>query len=166
MIKENANLYMKSKVNIDDILTVLLWIKTIYSIEGRKFIYQNLLDQSETYKYSNTQLDTKIHSIDELMIDAFRVYDKLKRTKEKFNDVLSKIDMPVLNENLNNSKNLIAEEIRKYENIFEDLMENYRYDDPETRGIQKGVLTEKMNKYVIDEEYEKAAKVRDIIKEC
>ena len=166
MVKENTKLYMKTKVNIDNMLTVLLWIKTIYTIEGKKFNYQNLLDQSETYKYSNTPLDTKIHSIDELMIDAFRVYDKLRKTKTKFNEVLEKINLPILADKINTSKEVLMLEISKYEGIFEDLMENYRYEDPETRGIQKGILTEKMNEYVADEEYEKAAKVRDIIKEC
>lgn len=153
---------MKTKVNIDNILTIILWIKTIYSIEGKKFNYDNLLSQVETYKYTNTPLDTKIHSIDELMIDAFMVYDKLRKTKEKFNEVLEKINLPILT----NSKDGINAEISKYETVFEDLMENYRYEDPETRGIQKGILSEKMKEYVADEEYEKAAKVRDIIKEC
>ena len=165
MVTENAKLSMKSKVNIDDILIILLWVKTIYSIEGKKFNYQQLLDQSETYKYSNTPLDTTIHSIDELMIDAFRIYDKLRKTKDKFNDILNKIDIPILNDKLITSKDMLTGEISKYESIFEDLMENYRYDDPETRGIQKGILTEKMHEYVINEEYEKAAKVRDIINE-
>lgn len=165
MVTENAKLSMKSKVNIDDILIILLWVKTIYSIEGKKFNYQQLLDQSETYKYSNTPLDTTIHSIDELMIDAFRIYDKLRKTKDKFNDILNKIDIPILNDKLITSKDMLTGEISKYESIFEDLMENYRYDDPETRGIQKGILTEKMHEYVINEEYEKAARVRDIINE-
>jgi len=155
---------MKTKVNIDNILTLLLWIKTIYTIEGKKFNYDNLLSQAETYKYSNTPLDTKIHSIDEMLIDAFSVYDKLKKTKIKFDEILEKI--PELRIQINTSKEILSEEIGKYEEIFEDLMENYRYEDPETRGIQKGVLSEKMKDFVAVEDYERAAKVRDIIKEC
>jgi hypothetical protein len=155
---------MKTKVNIDNILTLLLWIKTIYTIEGKKFNYDNLLSQAETYKYSNTPLDTKIHSIDEMLIDAFSVYDKLKKTKIKFDEILEKI--PELRIQINTSKEILSEEIGKYEKIFEDLMENYRYEDPETRGIQKGVLSEKMKDFVAVEDYERAAKVRDIIKEC
>jgi len=155
---------MKTKVNIDNILTLLLWIKTIYTIEGKKFNYDNLLSQAETYKYSNTPLDTKIHSIDEMLIDAFSVYDKLKKTKIKFDEILERI--PELRIQINTSKEILSEEIGKYEKIFEDLMENYRYEDPETRGIQKGVLSEKMKDFVAVEDYERAAKVRDIIKEC
>ena len=60
----------------------------------------------------------------------------------------------------------MIEQVQKYENVFEDLMENYKFDDPEIRGIQKGFLSEKMSQYAIEEEYEKAAKVRDMIKLC
>ena len=158
-VKERTNFCMKSKANVDDILTILLWVKTISEIEGKSFKYQNLQDQAETYKYTNTLLDTRIHPIDELMIDAFRVYDKLKKTKEKFNGVLEKIDFTSFQNRFNN-------EISKYEKSFEELMENFRYEYPEIRGIQKGVLTEKMNEYVASEDYEHAAIVRDIIKEC
>ena len=158
-VKERTNFCMESKANVDDILTILLWVKTISEIEGKSFKYQNLQDQAETYKYTNTLLDTRIHPIDELMIDAFRVYDKLKKTKEKFNGVLEKIDFTSFQNRFNN-------EISKYEKSFEELMENFRYEYPEIRGIQKGVLTEKMNEYVAAEDYEHAAIVRDIIKEC
>ena len=158
-VKERTNFCMESKANVDDILTILLWVKTISEIEGKSFKYQNLQDQAETYKYTNTPLDTRIHPIDELMIDAFRVYDKLKKTKEKFNGVLEKIDFTSFQNRFNN-------EISKYEKSFEELMENFRYEYPEIRGIQKGVLTEKMNEYVAAEDYEHAAIVRDIIKEC
>jgi excinuclease UvrABC helicase subunit UvrB len=57
-------------------------------------------------------------------------------------------------------------ETKKYERVFEDLMENYQYEDPEIRGIQKGFLNEKMTKYVAEEDYENAAKIRDMIKTC
>ena len=170
-VMERTNFCMKSKANVDDILTILLWVKTISEIEGKSFKYQNLQDQAETYKYTNTPLDTRIHPIDELMIDAFRVYDKLKKTKEKFNGVLEKIDFTsfqnkFLIERLNGNKDVFNNEISKYEKSFEELMENFRYEYPEIRGIQKGVLTEKMNEYVASEDYEHAAIVRDIIKEC
>ena len=46
------------------------------------------------------------------------------------------------------------------------VLENYKFENPEIRGIQKGILTEKMAEYVQTEEYEKAAKVRDMIKMC
>ena len=43
-------------------------------------------------------------------------------------------------------------------------MENCKFEDAEIRGIQKGILTEKvMKKYVAVEDYENAAKIRDLI---
>jgi len=43
-------------------------------------------------------------------------------------------------------------------------MENCKFEDPEIRGIQKGMATEKMNHCVEIEDYENAAKYRDLIK--
>lgn len=150
---------MKNKVNIDDFLTLIYWVQTFFVFEGKKFEYQNLLEQAETYKLKNTPLNTDIHHIDELMIDAFKIYHRIKTTAEKVNQVLDNIQVPFI------SKDVMLVETKRYEQIFEDLMENYRYEDPETRGIQKGILTEKMSEYIAVEDYENAAKVRDIIKE-
>jgi len=151
---------MKNKVNIDDFLTLLYWIKTFFYIEGKRFNYQGLLDQAETYKLKDTPLDTKIHHIDDLMIDAFQIYHKLKETEEKVQEVMDKIQIPFID------KDMMAAETKKYERIFEDLIENYKYDDPEVRGIQMGILNEKMKEYVAVEDYENAARVRDLLKEC
>ena len=151
---------MKNKVNIDDFLTLIYWVKTFYMFEGKNFKYQNLLEQAETYKYKNTSLDTNIHHIDDLMIDAFVVYDKIKQTEEKVTSILDNIKVPFF------SKETMLNETKNYERIFEDLIENYKYEDPEIRGIQKGFLGERMKEYVAVEDYESAASVRDMIKEC
>jgi hypothetical protein len=152
-------LTMKNKVNIDDFLILITWVKSFYLFEGKKFSYEYLLTQAETYKYTNTPFDTSVHNIDNLMIDAFRVYHKLKATESKIADILETLPIPF-------DKNELIRETKKYEEIFEYMMENYRYEDPEIRGIQKGFLSEKMKEYVVDENYEKAAIVRDMIKEC
>lgn len=162
---------MRNTVNIDDFLIMVYWIRTIYLYEGRKFNYENLLMQAESYKFKNTPLNTEIHKIDELMIDAYKIYDKLKSTEKEIASALDNIDelpdFPGIDKDfLRVSKNQMLEQAKKYEQIFEDLMENIKYEDPEIRGIQKGILTEKMNEYVAVEDYEHAAKVRDIIKEC
>ena len=151
---------MKKKIDINDFLTLIYWVKTYYLFEGRKFNYDNLLDQAETYRLKNTPLDTTIHPIDGLMIDAFKIYHKLKETEDKVNEVLDNVNLPFF------SKDAMINETKKYEKVFEDLLENYKYDDPEIRGIQKGFLGEKMKEYIAVEDYENAARVRDMIKEC
>lgn len=149
---------VKNKINIDDFLVLIYWVRTHYLFEGKTFAYTHLLEQAQTYKYNNTPLDTNLHKIDDLVIDAFKVYHKLKETEEKVMDVIESIPLV--------SKEDALRETKRYENIFEDLMENYKFEDPEVRGIQKDVLNEKMKEYVAEEDYENAAKVRDMIKEC
>ncbi len=149
----------KSKIEINDILIIIYWVKSFSTFENKSFNFQNMLDQAETYQYNNTNFDTDIHSIDELMIEAYKIYHKLKETEDQFSNVLNIVKIPFID------PKVIIEQVKKFTNIFEDLIENYHYEDPEIRGIQKGLLTEKMKKYVADEEYELAAKLRDIINE-
>ena len=148
---------MKTKINIDDFLSLLYWIKMFFLFEGKPFNYQNLFDQAETYKLKDTPLDVSIHHIDDLMVDAYIIYYKLKSTEKQVDEVLSNIHLPSFN------KNLAIEESKHYQRIFEDLIENYKYENPEIRGIQKNLLSEKMKEYIAVEDYENAAKVRDII---
>lgn len=154
------NSQVRDKVNIDYFLTLIYWIKTFFVIEGKKFNYQNLLEQAETYKLKETPLDITIHNIDDLMIDAYEIYHKLKETQQKVDIILDQIQIPFI------TKDMMINETKKYERIFEDLMENYKFEDPEIRGIQKGFLNEKMSEYVALEDYENAAKIRDMIKLC
>jgi len=150
---------MKNKVKIDDFLTLIYWIKTFQLMDGKRFDHQNLLDQAETYKLKNTPLDTQIHHIDDLMIDAFQIYHKLKETEEHVQEMMDHIQFPFLN------KEMMINETKKYQKIFEDLIENYKYDDPEIRGIQMDILQEKMKNSISVENYEESAKIRDLIKE-
>ena len=158
-MKTSTKNLMKNKIEIEDILIIIYWVKSFFQVENKSFKHENLLQQAETYQYTKTKFDTTIHQIDELMIDAHRIYFKLKDTEEQFSKVLNVINIPFIN------NDMIIDQIKKFNSIFEDLIENYKYEDPEIRGIQKGVLGEKMKKYVSEEEYEKAAKVRDIISE-
>jgi hypothetical protein len=151
---------MKNKINIDDFLILIYWVQTFFVFEGKTFKHKNLIDQAESYKIKNIPLDTSIHNIDELVIDSYQVYVKIKASEKSVNEILDTVQLPFI------TKDMVIEQTQKYESIFEDLMENYRYEDTEIRGIQKGFLQEKMNKYVEVEEYENAARMRDIIKEC
>ena len=148
---------MKNKVEIDDFLILIFWVQIFYVVEKRDFIHQHLLDQAITYKFNNTPFDITIHYIDDLMIDAYKVYEKLKQTEVEFNQILDSQTFSFM-------KDSMIGETNKFQNIFENLMENCKFEDAEIRGIQKGVLAEKvMKKYVAVEDYENAAKVRDLI---
>jgi len=151
---------MKNKINIDDFIIIIRWVKTFIEYEGKHFEYQNLYDQAETYKLKNTPFDTQIHHIDEFMIDALKVYLKMKETQSDFEELLG--DIPFIPFGV--KKESLIDHVKKYQTICEDLMLNYKYEDPEIRAIQIGFLTEKMNEFALNEDYEKAAELRDYIK--
>jgi hypothetical protein len=157
-MKNNVNT-VKNKVNIDDFLTLIYWVHTYCVLMNKKFNHNNLLEQAQTYKLTNTPFDIQIHRIDELMIDACQIYFKIKETEGKIMETYDSLNIAFI------SKDMLLNETHNYERIFEDLIENYRYEDPEVRGIQKGFLLEKMNKYVAEEKYENAAVIRDLLKE-
>lgn len=150
------------KIDIDDFIIIIGFVKTVTEFEGKEFPYNNLYDQAETYKLNKTPLDTQIHHIDDFMVDAVKVYLKMKSTQKEFEELVESIpDLP-LNKLFDKSK--ILEHVKKYQTICEDLMTNYEYTDPEIISIQIGFLTEKMNEFVSNEEYESAAELRDYIK--
>ena len=151
---------MKNKIDINDFLTLLNWTKTFIVFEGGEFKYDNLYYQADTYRLSNTPLDTKIHYIDDFLIDVYHIYNKMILTEKQVDEVLKSINIPFI------SSDLMKEEISKFKNIFLDLMENCKFEDAEIRGIQKGLLSEQIKDYIADENYEKAAELRDIINEC
>lgn len=150
------------KIDIDDFIIIIGFVKTITEFEGKEFPYNNLYEQVETYYLNKTPLDTEIHHIDDFMVDAVKIYLKMKATQKEFEELVEKLpDLP-LNKLFDKTK--ILEHVKKYQTICEDLMINYKYTDPEIISIQIGFLTEKMNDLVSKEEYEKAAEIRDYIK--
>jgi len=155
---------MRNKIDVEEILVLMYWVKTFYEIEQKTFIYQNLLDQAQTYKYSNTQLfDTNIHNIDDLMIDAYKIYNKLKTAEDRFEETLKSNEIPF--NFLNIDADMVLNEAKKYLTIVEKIMESCNYEDPEICGIQKGFLAEKMANFIAAEEYENALELRDFMLE-
>lgn len=151
---------MKTRIKIDDFLSFIYWIKMSYLVEGKKFKHEGLVQQAETYRLTGTPLDTRIHPIDSLMVDSFPIYLKLKESQEIVKEYLETNEMPSFLD-----KNIMLNETKKFFDTFEDLLENYKYDEPEIRGIQMVHLQKRMKEYAIVEDYENAAIIRDRIKE-
>lgn len=147
---------MKTKINVNDIRTLIFWVQTFYLFEHKTFNHQMLLEKA--ISATNDSVDSEILHIDDFMIDAYGVYNKMKKVSEHV-DMIDMFKLP------NFSKEEVIRETGKYFDIFQDLIENYKYDAPEIRGIQQGILNEKMLDCVKVEDYENAAKYRDIIKE-
>ena len=161
---------MKTKVKIDDVITLLEWVGMYLIVENplsRTFKYQNLLDQAVTYKMQDTPLDTRIHHLDELLVDVYRIYDKIVDVEQKvdLSEVYSRMTIlpdPITGKNLD--KKMLMSALDNFKTIFIDLMMNYEFEQTEIRGIQKNFLTSKLNELVENEQYEEAALLRDRLK--
>lgn len=151
------NIKTKSKINIDDFLVLIHWTKTFITFEGDTFLYNDLILQAESYKYLNTPFDTNIHLIDELLIDSFKLYNKIERTEDKVKEILNILSIPFID------SETMKKETDNFKRIFEDIMENYKFENKETINIQKVFLSKKLQHCIKIEDYENAAKLRDII---
>ena len=107
---------MKTKIDINDFWTLMIWIKTYDVIEGKDFKFESLFQQVETYKYTNTPLDINIHPIDHLMLEAYYLYNKLKTTEDRVSKVLDLLTFV--------DKEEVLSETNKYFKIFEDISIN------------------------------------------
>jgi hypothetical protein len=143
---------MKHTIDIDTFIILIYWIRIFCFIENKKFEHDNLMSQAETYKYNNTPLDTNIHNIDAVMLDAFNIYARVKIVEDNVS-LMSFF-----------SSSEVFLEVKKFKEIFDDIIENYKFEDINLKAIQKGILEERMKKFIGLEDYESAARIRDAIK--
>lgn len=152
---------MKQELNNADFLTLIYWVKTYLSLENRDFKYQNILNTVLVRKRFNIPLDTNIDDIDDLILDAYKLYLKINSTKDRVLDIMSTMGIS----NVSNVSTIAKDEIEQYGKIVEDLLENYKFKNDKVREIQKDFSTQKMKDCVDIEDYENAARFRDLIKE-
>jgi hypothetical protein len=153
---------MKHEVNIDDFLTLIYWVQTYVTIEGMNFKHEKLLTKARIYKKLDMPLNTEVDNIDDLILDAKKVYEKLNLNKVQVFNIMNTIDIPYMPKI---SKEFMIKEIEGFEHVFEDIIENYKFENSEIRNMQKNAANEKMKQCVDIEDYENAAKFRDLIKE-
>lgn len=158
---KNKDFHMKNKVNVSDFLVLIGWVRVYQTFELRRFDYQKIMDKVEKlYHNGDEYFDVTVNNIDDLMADAYKLYMKIGKSKKMLTKLNDDIKLPYFD------KNTLIQETEKFEKIIEYMLENIKYEDAEIRGIQKGFLTEKLNRCVEIEDYENAAKFRDLIKEC
>ena len=123
-----------------------------------KFKYEDISQQVESYYLTKTPFNTKIHKIDKFMVDVYKVYQSILDSEQRVIQFVDNFDF--INEEMRKE---IKKAVTKFKRIFDDMMVYYKYEEPEIRGIQKNYLKEKLDELVSDEEYEKAADIRDKI---
>lgn len=152
---------MENKVSINDFLILISWVKVYQSFELKRFDYQRIMDKVENLYHDGVKyFDVSDNNIDDLMADAYKLYLKITKSRKIIDKLGDDFKFPYFD------KDMLMEESQKFENIIVYMLENIKYEDSEIRGIQKGFLTDKMNQCIEIEDYENAAKFRDLIKEC
>lgn len=147
-------------IDYEEFITILYWIDIFSVCNGKNFLYQHLLDQVTTNKNNKIPFDIKMYPIDDVMTDAIQIYCKFNGIEEAYTESIkemSKLNSPGF------SMDGVLEEKENFMRICEYILENYTFYHPEIAGIQKTFLQCKMSEYIKNEEYEKAAKARDLI---
>lgn len=148
-------------INKSELLIFLTWIKGENVLNNKTFKYDYLLLECMD---ENSDNEINVDGIlDDLMMDSFQIYDKLKKTsKEEFLEKFKNSMFNVV------SKEMISESMRSMEtfvNLYENILTNTKFEYPEIRGIQKNILTEMINVFISNEEYEKCIEFKEKIKE-
>lgn len=134
------------------------------------FKYQNLLDQIETYKLTETPFDIVIHKIDNFMVDVYRTYCKMEilihDSEGLLEDEEGMMEMGI-SESLmrlyQSGTNSVSKNFTKLRVIFNQIMLHYEFTETEIRGIQLNYLKDMLKESIKNEDFEECASIRDRI---
>ena len=134
------------------------------------FKYQNLLDQIETYKLTETPFDTVLHKIDDFMIDVYRTYCKMEilihDSERLLEDEDGMMEMGITESLMNlyhQGANSVSKNFTKLKVIFNQIMLHYEFTETEIRGIQWNYLKDMLKESINNEDFEESASIRDRI---
>lgn len=168
MVKDRKSSYKVDILLMENLVTSVM---VEFLLEGKTYPYENLLEQVNSYKLLKTPFDTKIHNIDDFMVDAYVVYDKYHKIQKQ--NIDSVIDLISSNDSFKDLLKLfkmdgldvdaVKDQLKLYIDTFEKLMINCDFEGVQIRGIQKNFLNDKMSDAISDEDYELCAFLRDKI---
>lgn len=150
----------KKKMEKNELLTLLTWLKGEKDLTYKPFKFDSLLSEcSKNIDYIDVE-----NFIDQLMIDLFEIYDKLKNiSKEELKEKIKQTGVfNIL------SKELVSESMRSLENfikLYEKILIETKFDYPEIKTIQKKVFNSLISNYIISEDYEKCIELKNNLKE-
>lgn len=175
----------RKKILVKDLIILLSWLRsvqqpklTIEDMDALKnasltdiadifskkstfnFKYDDLLLKASTTYHK----EMKVDEIDEIMFEIYPIYEKVKVIDSS--EMESRISSnPLFNiypkELIEESKRGLSEFIT----VYEKLLMGYKFEYANIRSIQKIVLENDLKRYIMEEEYEKCAEIRDKLKE-
>ena len=152
-------LVRKEEMKKDDLLLLLNWILSGAILSKNNFKYDQLL-----IDISKETCDiVKIANIfDDLIYESYLIYEKIKYTtkedlmsKYKENPVYKILPESIIDDSYKN--------MTRFKNLYEDIIINSKFEKDNIREIQKNILTNIMSKFILDEEYEKCAEIKNKI---
>jgi len=159
-----TELFENWKQNNEEISEEIVWEKIKeYSIGGKlgSFKYQNLMDQAESYKLTGTPLDTKIHPIDEFMVDVYRTFNHYESEIRMIDNSESMEELKMMG--LERDALNLMKDFSRLKVVFNEIMLHFEFTETEIRGIQINYLRDMLKESVEIEDYETSALIRDRI---
>lgn len=152
-------LVRKEEMKKDDLLLLLNWILSGAILSKNNFKYDQLLIDisKETCDIVNIA-----NIFDDLIYESYLIYEKIKYTtkedlmsKYKENPVYKILPESIIDDSYKN--------MTRFKNLYEDIIINSKFEKDNIREIQKYILTNIMSKFILDEEYEKCAEIKNKI---
>lgn len=149
----------KYNLSVGDLYDLLVWAQGFSQIEGKEFAYSDKL--SNLYGVDRgVNMDVSDY-VDDLFVYLYSYYETLSKAdfgKElENNPFFNFFDKTALEETINSAKNFVE--------IYKRLYTEYKFDNPESRGIQKNLIEELLNKNIEAENYEICAELTEKLKE-
>ena len=106
-------------------------------------------------------MDTKIHSIDEFMVDVYRTYNHVENEIRMVDNKESMEELKMMG--LEKDAIKLMKDFSRLKVIFNEIMLHFEFTETEIRGIQINYLRDMLKESVEIEDYETASSIRDRI---
>ena len=152
-------LVRKEEMKKDDLLLLLNWILSGAILSKNNFKYDQLLIDisKETCDIVNIA-----NIFDDLIYESYLIYEKIKYTtkedlmsKYKENPVYKILPESIIDDSYKN--------MTRFKNLYEDIIINSKFEKDNISEIQINILSNIMSKFILDEEYEKCAEIKNKI---
>lgn len=142
--------------------------KKDFTSDLKPFRFQNLKDQIDTYKLTNTPFDTIYHKIDEFLVEVYRTMcdmsDLVHSIDEMSDDDYGDGEMSEYLSFMKKGSKRIYQHYTKMKVIFNHIMLYHEFTEVEIRGIQYNYLKDMLRESIENEDFEDSALIRDKIK--
>lgn len=144
--------------------------KKDFTEDLKPFEFQNLKDQIDTYKLTNTPFDTNYHKIDDFLVEVYRtmcdmseLVHSIDETIDEMSDDFGDDEMSEYFSFMKKGSKRIYQHYTKMKVVFNHIMLYHEFTEVEIRGIQYNYLKDMLKESIENEDFEDSALIRDKI---